>query len=275
MPTINVIPSWTIKKLSEDQKVAGTLLANGVYSIHFDRKRKENEEVISIKDVKPILKNVDDPNSEVVDYLIIPSVEFWIDSFDSGENLGEDYNIKVSEITSIERVYIKYDAIDRTKRPKSVDEDPFVFNFINPKSNKPFKIIVDHDHFVGIPALTKKGDVHTNFGFINRVETNDSGAVTKVVMDSIISNRGVFRTSTTIIPYDKLRGIYHYEIGIIPHKMPFVNEAIETKTAEVPEDTKPQETTEEKTEKADIGCTPWGSDDAPVTEAEPSTEGTM
>lgn len=275
MPTINVIPSWTIKKLSEDQKVAGTLLANGVYSIHFDRNGKDNEEVISIKDVKPILKNADDPNSEVVDYLIIPSVEFWIDSFDSGENLGEDYNIKVSEITSIERVYIKYDAIDRTKRPKSVDEDPFVFNFINPKSNKPFKIIVDHDHFVGIPALTKKGDVHTNFGFINRVETNDSGAVTKVVMDSIISNRGVFRTSTTIIPYDKLRGIYHYEIGIIPHKMPFVNEAIETKTAEVPEDTKPQETTEEKTEKADIGCTPWGSDDAPVTEAEPSTEGTM
>ena len=275
MPTINVIPSWTIKKLSEDQKVAGTLLANGVYSIHFDRNGKDNEEVISIKDVKPILKNVDDPNSEVVDYLIIPSVEFWIDSFDSGENLGEDYNIKVSEITSIERVYIKYDAIDRTKRPKSVDEDPFVFNFINPKSNKPFKIIVDHDHFVGIPALTKKGDVHTNFGFINHVETNDSGAVTKVVMDSIISNRGVFRTSTTIIPYDKLRGIYHYEIGIIPHKMPFVNEAIETKTAEVPEDTKPQETTEEKTEKADIGCTPWGSDDAPVTEAEPSTEGTM
>ncbi len=275
MPTINVIPSWTIKKLSEDQKVAGTLLANGVYSIHFDRNGKDNEEVISIKDVKPILKNVDDPNSEVVDYLIIPSVEFWIDSFDSGENLGEDYNIKVSEITSIERVYIKYDAIDRTKRPKSVDEDPFVFNFINPKSNKPFKIIVDHDHFVGIPALTKKGDVHTNFGFINRVETNDSGAVTKVVMDSIISNRGVFRTSTTIIPYDKLRGIYHYEIGIIPHKMPFVNEAIETKTAEVPEDTKPQETTEEKTEKADIGCTPWGSDDAPATEAEPSTEGTM
>ena len=254
MPTINVIPSWTIKKLSEDQKVAGTLLANGVYSIHFDRNGKDNEEVISIKDVKPILKNADDPNSEVVDYLIIPSVEFWIDSFDSGENLGEDYNIKVSEITSIERVYIKYDAIDRTKRPKSVDEDPFVFNFINPKSNKPFKIIVDHDHFVGIPALTKKGDVHTNFGFINHVETNDSGAVTKVVMDSIISNRGVFRTSTTIIPYDKLRGIYHYEIGIIPHKMPFVNEAIETKTAEVPEDTKPQETTEEK---------------------EPCTEGTM
>lgn len=275
MPTINVIPSWTIKKLSEDQKVAGTLLANGVYSIHFDRNGKDNEEVISIKDVKPILKNADDPNSEVVDYLIIPSVEFWIDSFDSGENLGEDYNIKVSEITSIERVYIKYDAIDRTKRPKSVDEDPFVFNFINPKSNKPFKIIVDHDHFVGIPALTKKGDVHTNFGFINRVETNDSGAVTKVVMDSIISNRGVFRTSTTIIPYDKLRGIYHYEIGIIPHKMPFVNEAIETKTAEVPDATKSQETTEEKTEKADIGCTPWGSDDAPVTEAEPSTEGTM
>ena len=275
MPTINVIPSWTIKKLSEDQKVAGTLLANGVYSIHFDRNGKDNEEVISIKAVNPILKNVDDPNSEVVDYLIIPSVEFWIDSFDSGENLGEDYNIKVSEITSIERVYIKYDAIDRTKRPKSVDEDPFVFNFINPKSNKPFKIIVDHDHFVGIPALTKKGDVHTTFGFIYRVETNDSGAVTKVVMDSIISNRGVFRTSTTIIPYDKLRGIYHYEIGIIPHKMPFVNEAIETKTAEVPEDTKPQETTEEKTEKADIGCTPWGSDDAPVTEAEPSTEGTM
>ena len=275
MPTINVIPSWTIKKLSEDQKVAGTLLANGVYSIHFDRNGKDNEEVISIKDVKPILQNADDPNSEVVDYLIIPSVEFWIDSFDSGENLGEDYNIKVSEITSIERVYIKYDAIDRTKRPKSVDEDPFVFNFINPKSNKPFKIIVDHDHFVGIPALTKKGDVHTNFGFINRVETNDSGAVTKVVMDSIISHRGVFRTSTTIIPYDKLRGIYHYEIGIIPHKMPFVNEAIETKTAEVPEDTKPQETTEEKTEKADIGCTPWGSDDAPVTEAERNTEGTM
>ena len=275
MPTINVIPSWTIKKLSEDQKVAGTLLANGVYSIHFDRNGKDNEEVISIKDVKPILKNADDPNSEVVDYLIIPSVEFWIDSFDSGENLGEDYNIKVSEITSIERVYIKYDAIDRTKRPKSVDEDPFVFNFINPKSNKPFKIIVDHDHFVGIPALTKKGDVHTNFGFINRVETNDSGAVTKVVMDSIISNRGVFRTSTTIIPYDKLRGIYHYEIGIIPHKMPFVNEAIETKTAEVPDATKSQETTEEKTEKADIGCTPWGSDDAPVTEAEPCTEGTM
>ena len=271
MPTINVIPSWTIKKLSEDQKVAGTLLANGVYSIHFDRNGKDNEEVISIKDVKPILKNADDPNSEVVDYLIIPSVEFWIDSFDSGENLGEDYNIKVSEITSIERVYIKYDAIDRTKRPKSVDEDPFVFNFINPKSNKPFKIIVDHDHFVGIPALTKKGDVHTNFGFINRVETNDSGAVTKVVMDSIISNRGVFRTSTTIIPYDKLRGIYHYEIGIIPHKMPFVNEAIETKTAEVPEAT----TAEEKTEKADIGCTPWGSDDAPVTEGEPCTEGTM
>ena len=275
MPTINVIPSWTIKKLSEDQKVAGTLLANGVYSIHFDRNGKDNEEVISIKDVKPILKNVDDPNSEVVDYLIIPSVEFWIDSFDSGENLGEDYNIKVSEITSIERVYIKYDAIDRTKRPKSVDEDPFVFNFINPKSNKPFKIIVDHDHFVGIPALTKKGDVHTNFGFINHVETNDSGAVTKVVMDSIISKRGGSRSSTTICPYDKLRGIYHYEIGIIPHKMPFVNEAIETKTAEVPDATKSQETTEEKTEKADIGCTPWGSDDAPVTEAEPSTEGTM
>ena len=156
-------------------------------------------------------------------------------------------------------MYVRYDAIDRTKRPKSVDEDPFVFNFINPKSNKPFRIVVDHDHFVGIPALTKKGDVHTNFGFIDHVETDDTGAVTKVVMNSIISNRGVFRASTTVIPYSKLRGIYHYEISIIPHKQAFQSE---TKN-------------EEKAEEADIGCTPWGPDDAPVTEAEPSTEGTM
>ena len=256
MPTINVIPSWTIKKLSEDQKVAGTLLANGVYSIKFVRDGRENEEVMSVKDVKPIMQTTDDPNveGEIIDYEIVPSVVFWNDSFDSGENLGDSYIVKVSEITSIERMYIRYDAIDRTKRPKSVDEDPFVFNFINPKSNKPFKIIVDHDHFVGIPALTKKGDVHTNFGFINRVETDDTGAVTKVVMDSIISNRGVFRTSTTIIPYNKLRGIYHYDIGIIPHKMPFINEAAP---------------------KSDEPVVEEAPTEIPSEEKEPCTEGTM
>lgn len=259
MPTINVIPSWTIKKLTDDQKVAGTLLANGVYSIKFDRNGTENEEVMSVKDVKPILKSGDqnpEAEGEIIDYAIYPSVVFWSDSFDSGENLGDEYVIKVSEITSIERMYIRYDAIDRTKRPKSVDEDPFVFNFINPKSNKPFKIIVDHDHFVGIPAMTKKGDVHTNFGFIDHVETDDSGAVTKVVMNSIMSNRGVFRTGTTIIPYNKLRGIYFYEIGIIPHKMTFKNEA---KVAEE----KPKT---DAADVADIGCTPYGPDDKPATE---------
>ena len=262
MPTINVIPSWTVKKLSDDQVLVGTLQANGVYKINYTRNGVAKEEVFSIKDVKPITATTDSPETEgdIIDYAITPSVVFWYDGFEPFENLDDSYIIKVSEVTSIERMYVRYDAIDRTKRPKSVDEDPFVFNFINPKSNKPFRIVVDHDHFVGIPALTKKGDVHTNFGFIDHVETDDTGAVTKVVMNSIISNRGVFRASTTVIPYSKLRGIYHYEIAIVPHKQAFQSEAT---------------VAEEKTEKADIGCTPWGSDDAPVTEAEPSTEGTM
>ncbi len=258
MPTINVIPSWTIKKLTEDQEVAGTLVANGVYSFKFVRDGYEKEVVASVKEVKPILSNSDQgTEGEIVDYEIIPSVVFWNDSFDSGENLGDEYIVKVSEITDIEREYIKYDAIDRSKRPKSEDEDPFVFNFINPKNNKPFKIIVDHNHFVGIPALTKKDDVHTNFGFIDHVETDDSGNVTKVVMNSIISNRGVFRTSTTIIPYNKLRGIYFYEIGIIPHKMTFKNEA---KVAEE----KPKT---DASDVADIGYTPDGPNNESATES--------
>ena len=125
MPTINVIPSWTIKKLTEDQEVAGTLVANGVYSFKFVRDGYEKEIVASVKEVKPILSNSDQgTEGEIVDYEIIPSVVFWNDSFDSGENLGDEYIVKVSEITDIEREYIKYDAIDRSKRPKSEDEDP-------------------------------------------------------------------------------------------------------------------------------------------------------
>ena len=51
MPTINVIPSWTIKKLTEDQEVAGTLVANGVYSFKFVRDGYEKEIVASVKEV--------------------------------------------------------------------------------------------------------------------------------------------------------------------------------------------------------------------------------
>lgn len=253
MPTINVIPNWTIKKLTDNQVLVGTLQANGVYKMKYTRDGYPKEECFSIKDVKPITAPTEDPEAEgeIVDYEITPSIVFWDDGFESFENLDKSYIVKASEVTEIERMYIRYDAVDRSKRPKSVDEDPFVFNFINPKSNKPFRIVVDHDHFVGIPALTKRGDVHTNFGFIDHVETDDTGAVTKVVMNSIISNRGVFRASTTVIPYSKLRGIYHYEISIIPHKIAF----------------KSENKIEEKAEEADIGCTPWGPDDVPATES--------
>lgn len=216
MPTINVIPSWNVKKLTDDQAMSGTIYANGVYKFLYTRDDEQLVQVMSLKDIIPVTKEDSD---EIIDYKLVPSVVFFTDGFAAGDDLCDDDTLLLSEVDEAEREFIKYESLDRSQRRRSRDDDPFEFNFINPKTSKPFKILVDHDHFVGIPALTKKGDVHTNFGYINHIETDpESGLVTKIVMDSIISTRGVFRGSKAIIPYDKLRGIYHYQIQITPHK---------------------------------------------------------
>ena len=77
MPTINVIPSWTVKKLSDDQVLVGTLQANGVYKINYTRDGVSKEEVFSIKDVKPITAATDNPETEgdVIDYTL--SLRLW------------------------------------------------------------------------------------------------------------------------------------------------------------------------------------------------------
>lgn len=212
MPTINVISNWNVKKLSDDQTLYGTVYANGVYKFTTVKDDTQSTVVMSIKTITPVTKEGTD---EIVDYKIVPSVIFTETGFSTN---NDDVVILVSEIEEAEREYIKYEALDRENRPKSVDDDPFEFNFINTKTSKPFRILVDHDHFVGIPAVTKKGDVHTNFGYIDHIDTDESGKVTRIIMNGIISTRGVFRGGRTVIPYDKLRGIYHYGIVIEPHK---------------------------------------------------------
>lgn len=229
MPTINVIPSWNVKKLNDDQVLSGTIYANAVYKILYTRDDVQKTQVMALKEINPIVNIL---TNEITDYQLIPSVLFYEDGFDAGDDL-EDAGILISEIVEIEREFIKYVSLDKDHRQKSTDEDPFMFNFINPKTGKPFKIFVDHDHFVGIPALTKKGDVHTNFGYINHVETDpNTGLVTRIVMDSIISTHGIFHGSTTVIPYDKLRGIYHYGIAIERHNNNIVkNDSVSSENA--------------------------------------------
>ena len=240
MPTINVIPSWNVKKLFDDQPLVGTIYANGVYKFMFTRDNVQSSVVMAIKVITPVIP---EGAEEPIDYKIVPSVIFFENGFDAEDSLKEEDTILLSEVDEVEREFIKYEALDRAQRRKSTDEDPFVFNFINPKTSKPFRIMVDHDHFVGIPALTKKGDVHTNFGYINHIETDpESGLVTKIIMDSVLSTRGVFRGSKTIIPYDKLRGIYHYMIVIEPHKGKKA-EAIVTAEPETPLSEEPVEIT--------------------------------
>ena len=240
MPTINVIPSWNVKKLFDDQPLVGTIYANGVYKFMFTRDNVQSSVVMAIKEITPVIP---EGAEEPIDYKIVPSVIFFENGFDAEDSLKEEDTILLSEVDEVEREFIKYEALDRAQRRKSTDEDPFVFNFINPKTSKPFRIMVDHDHFVGIPALTKKGDVHTNFGYINHIETDpESGLVTKIIMDSVLSTRGVFRGSKTIIPYDKLRGIYHYMMVIEPHKGK-KTEAIVTAEPETPLSEEPVEIT--------------------------------
>lgn len=234
MPTINVIPSWNVEKLTDDQAMSGVINANGVYKFLFTRDNAQMTQVMSIKDIIPVIP---EGAEKPVDYKVVPSVIFYENGFDANDDLKDTDTLLMSEIDEVEREFIKYEALDRAQRRKSVDDDPFVFNFINPKTSKPFQIRIDHNHFVGIPALTKKGDVHTTFGYINHVETDANGRVTKIVMDSVISTRGVFRGSTTVIPYDKLRGIYHYMIVIEKHKgkKPVETaETVETTTEEAP-----------------------------------------
>lgn len=230
MPTINVVSNWNVKKLSDDQAIYGTVYANGVYKFTTVKNDSQESIVMSIKTITPITKEDSD---EIVDYKITPSIIFC----QTGYKVGEDEDaILVSDIDEAEREYIKYEALSREDRPKSTDDDPFEFNFINPKTSKPFRILVDRDHFVGIPAVTKRGDVHTNFGYINHIDTDDSGKVTRIVMNGIISTRGVFRAGRTIIPYDKLRGIYHYGITIEPHKTrKAVEEAVPAEATETAE----------------------------------------
>ena len=240
MPTINVIPSWNVKKLFDDQPLVGTIYANGVYKFTFTRDNVQSSVVMAIKEIAP---TIPEGAEEPIDYKITPSVIFFENGFVAEDHMEEQDILRLSEVDEVEREYIKYEALDRAQRRKSTDEDPFVFNFINPKTSKHFRILVDHDHFVGIPALTKKGDVHTNFGYINHIETDpESGLVTKIIMDSVLSTRGVFRSSKTIIPYDKLRGIYHYMVVIEPHKGKKV-EAIISTEPETPLSEEPVEIT--------------------------------
>lgn len=223
MPTINVISNWEVKKLSDDQVLFGTVRSNGVYKFRVtDETGNDSSVVMSIRNIVPV---VPEGTEEVVDYTIIPNVVFLNDGFIADAKKLEVYTISVKDITDVERIFIKYVNLPRDERPKSVDEDPFEFNFISPKTNKPFRVLVDRDHFVGIPAVTNRGNVHTNFGYIDHIETDANGNVTRIIMDGIISNRGVFRGGRTVIPYDRLRGIYHYCVVMEPHR---TKKAIET-----------------------------------------------
>lgn len=209
MTTINVIPSWTIDTVMDDQTFYGTVYPNAVY--RFGMSDGTNV-VCTIKDVVPVMNATD----ETTDYKLVGGVKFLDTGF---ENYTDDsFTVLVSEIDEVEREYIKFVTYDRDNRPVSDDPEAFKFNLINAKTGKPFTIMVDHDHFVGIPAMTKRGNVHTNYGYIDHVDTDETGKVTRIVMNGLLSAHGVFRAARTVIPYAAVRGVYHYHIQAEPHK---------------------------------------------------------
>ena len=74
MPTINVIPSWNVKKLTEDQAMSGTIYANGVYKFLYTRDNARLTQIMSIKEIIPVTAEGSD---EPIDYKIVPSVIFF------------------------------------------------------------------------------------------------------------------------------------------------------------------------------------------------------
>lgn len=214
MTTINVIPTWYVEKLDDDQNFYGIVYPNAVYKFTFVGNTGIcYDRVVSIKGLTPVFDG-----DQITDYKLIIGVEFFETGFKSVRpNEIPDF-IMVSAIEGAEREYIKYETCTRENRPVTSDPNPYKFNLVNPKTNGINSFIVGHDCFVGIPAMTKKGNVHTNYGYIDHVDMDESGKVTRVIMNGILSSHGVFHSARTVIPYNAIRGVYFYRIGIEPHK---------------------------------------------------------
>lgn len=227
MTTINVIPSWTVDNVMEDQVFYGTVYPNAVYKFTtLDEDGKVCNTITTVKNVIPVM----DADGKITDYKLALGVEFFENGFKNYDH--DDVFILVSNIDEVEREYIKFETYDRDNRPQSSDSEAFKFNLMNTKTGKPFTIMVDHDHFVGIPATTKRGDVHTNYGYIDHVNTDENGKVTRIIMRGILSSHGVFRAARTVIPYAAVRGVYHYHIVAEPHKTKAAIDAPSATTAE-------------------------------------------
>lgn len=194
MPEIIVIPSWNIPKLVEDQKFVGTIRPDAVYRISFTNdKGNYTTCIVSIE-------NVTFTNGGCT---LHPAIEFGTWGFATEDLI----TIDATKITEIERVYLNREVL--TTRPESNDEDPFSFTFFNSKTNAPFTMKVDHDHFVGVVATTKKGNIHTYMGYIDRL-SDDGQSIVMLVMSP---TKGIFKISEVFLPVGNIRGIFNYELN--------------------------------------------------------------
>lgn len=220
MPIVNVIPSWQIHEVNPNQVLTGTLSASHVYQFTLKRESNPDETetlICSVKDVLPVFeKGEKDDSRTIVNDEIFPSIIFTKNGFISDSDVLAKKTFKATEVVEKpERIYVRFASVPRDQRPRSYDVDPFIFNFINPKNNKPFRLSIDKDNFVAIPAETDRGIIRSNYGYIDHVVIED-GTATHVVMNSIVFNHGIFYVKKTTIPYTKIRGVYHNTVELSP-----------------------------------------------------------
>lgn len=233
MPEIIVVPSWSIPKLTEDQKFVGTLRSDEVYRITTEDDTTTTNTDLSIKNV--ITKTIDG----VKKMFIVPNIIFNVWGFEN--SLTEEDNIDVSTITKVTHMYVLREVAP--SRPKCTSDDPFVFTFVNSKTGNPFNVSADPNHFVGVAAVTPKGNVMTHYGYL--VGMSDDGS--KLMMDTMSSAKGIFKISEVQLPIDGIKGLYFYNLNLVEFENKPPKKARTPKVVPMSQRASADETTEEKT----------------------------
>jgi len=210
MPKVIIMPKLEVQKFSEDQKFSGPLQANMAYEAILPP-IEGSDEPRSV--VFSIARIINSKGSSEKTQFIVPNILFYEDGFmnnDAGhpDRITEEDYINVREIQSLRPVYINR-RFKQNGRRRSEDKDPFVFTFLNPKDNRPFNVMVDHDHLVGVTVRLENDRKRTYIGFLETMDKDE-----RITMSHLECYKGLFSVETIVFPAANVDGVFNYHLVI-------------------------------------------------------------
>lgn len=170
------------------------------YSYELVLKNSDELKTISVKGVEIDSKNNNAKIFFDIEWTTLGPVFYDTDQF-----------VELSDIKEAKRVYIKYESISDRRKEGDIEFQLPVKN----KSGDGYKMIniaINCDDFICIIANNNDRQF-SSYGYINDVVEKD-GELNNLEVKRLICDKGIYSHEAILIPTDKLKGLYRYNISV-------------------------------------------------------------